>query len=112
MTGGDILIESLKAQEVKAIFGMPGNQNVHIYDALYRRGEGIKHFVVRHEQSATFMADGYAFPAALGAKAAYPDRQVISVSGDGGFMMGSFELATAIKLGERAKRQRGQKVSI
>ncbi|HIE29685.1 TPA: thiamine pyrophosphate-binding protein [Candidatus Poribacteria bacterium] len=60
MTGGDILIESLKAQEVKAIFGMPGNQNVYIYDALHRRGEGIKHFVVRHEQSATFMADGYA----------------------------------------------------
>ncbi|MBM3241732.1 thiamine pyrophosphate-binding protein [Candidatus Poribacteria bacterium] len=60
MTGGDILVECLKAQEVKAIFGMPGNQNVSIYDALYRRGEGIKHLVVRHEQSATFMADGYA----------------------------------------------------
>ena len=60
MTGGEILVECLKAQEVKAVFGMPGNQNVHIYDALYRRGEGIKHLVVRHEQSATFMADGYA----------------------------------------------------
>ena len=60
MTGGEILVECLKAQEVKAVFGMPGNQNVYIYDALYRRGEGIKHLVVRHEQSATFMADGYA----------------------------------------------------
>jgi len=60
MTGGGILIESLKAQDIKAIFGMPGNQNVHIYDALHKRGEGIKHLLVRHEQSATFMADGYA----------------------------------------------------
>ncbi len=60
MTGGEILVECLKAQEVKAVFGMPGNQNVYIYDALYRRGEGIKHLVIRHEQSATFMADGYA----------------------------------------------------
>lgn len=60
MTGGEILIECLKAQGIKAIFGMPGNQNVPIYDALYRCGEGIQHQLVRHEQSATFMADGYA----------------------------------------------------
>lgn len=60
MTGADILVECLKAQGVKAIFGMPGTQNVYIYDALLRRGEGIKRILIRHEQSATFMADGYA----------------------------------------------------
>lgn len=60
MTGADILVECLKAQGVKAIFGMPGTQNVYIYDALLRKGEGIKRVLIRHEQSATFLADGYA----------------------------------------------------
>lgn len=61
MTGGDILIECLKAQGVRCIFGMPGTQNIQIYDSLLRRGAGaIEHFLVRHEYSATHMADGFA----------------------------------------------------
>ncbi|MCE2400233.1 thiamine pyrophosphate-binding protein [Candidatus Poribacteria bacterium] len=61
MNGGDILIECLKAQGVSAVFGMPGTQNVHIYDSLLRRGSGsINHFLVRHEYAATQMADGFA----------------------------------------------------
>ncbi len=61
MTGGDILIECLKAQGVSTIFGMPGTQNINIYDSLLRRGSGaINSYLVRHEYSATFMADGYA----------------------------------------------------
>lgn len=60
MTGGDGLIESLKVEGVRAIFGMPGTQNIQIYDSLSRKGEGIKHFLVRNEQAATAMADGYA----------------------------------------------------
>ena len=61
MNGGDILIECLKAQGVSAIFGMPGTQNIHIYDSLLRRGAGaINHFLVRHEYAATQMADGFA----------------------------------------------------
>lgn len=61
MNGADILIECLKAQGVTTIFGMPGTQNIHIYDALLRRGTGsINHYLVRHEYSATLMADGYA----------------------------------------------------
>ncbi len=61
MNGGDILIECLKAQGVTTIFGMPGTQNIHIYDSLLRRGSGsINHFLVRHEYSATLMADGFA----------------------------------------------------
>ena len=61
MNGGDILIECLKAQGVNTIFGMPGTQNIHIYDSLLRRGTGyINHFLVRHEYSATLMADGFA----------------------------------------------------
>ena len=42
---------------------------------------------------------GYAFPTALGAKVAKPDRPVICMAGDGGFMFNSSELATAIKYG-------------
>ena len=61
MTGGEILIECLKAQGVRCIFGMPGTQNMHIYDALLRRGAGaIRHYLVRHEQAASCMADGFA----------------------------------------------------
>lgn len=42
---------------------------------------------------------GYALPAAIGAKVAFPDRQVIAFCGDGGFIMSSPELSTAIKYG-------------
>jgi acetolactate synthase-1/2/3 large subunit len=61
MKGGDILIEGLKAQGVRCIFGMPGTQNIQIYDSLLRCGAGvIDHYLVRHEYAATQMADGYA----------------------------------------------------
>ena len=42
---------------------------------------------------------GYAFPTALGAKVAKPDRPVLCIAGDGGFMFNSFELSTAVKYG-------------
>ena len=42
---------------------------------------------------------GYAFPTALGAKVAKPDRPVVCVSGDGGFMFNASELSTAVKYG-------------
>jgi acetolactate synthase-1/2/3 large subunit len=42
---------------------------------------------------------GYAFPVALGAKVARPDRPVVSVSGDGGFLYNAQELATAVRHG-------------
>ena len=61
MKGGDILIECLKAQGVRCVFGMPGTQNIQIYDSLLRCGSGvIDHYLVRHECAAAQMADGYA----------------------------------------------------
>jgi acetolactate synthase-1/2/3 large subunit len=61
MKGGDILVECLKAQGVRCVFGMPGTQNLQIYDSLLRCGAGvIDHYLVRHEYAATLMADGYA----------------------------------------------------
>jgi acetolactate synthase-1/2/3 large subunit len=61
MNGGDLLIECLKAQGVRCVFGMPGTQNIQIYDSLLRCGAGaIDHYLVRHEYGASIMADGYA----------------------------------------------------
>ena len=51
----------------------------------------------------TFITSGYqgtlgsGFPTALGAKVAYPDRPVVAITGDGGFMFGVQELATAVQ---------------
>src|SRR5207245_4684938 len=46
---------------------------------------------------AGFVSMGYGLPAALGAKAAFPERTVITVVGDGGFLMSGMELATAVQ---------------
>jgi acetolactate synthase-1/2/3 large subunit len=46
---------------------------------------------------AGFVSMGYGLPAALGAKVAHPDRTVVAVVGDGGFLMSGMELATAIQ---------------
>lgn len=49
----------LKDEGVEYIYGYPGGAALHIYDALFRQEE-VKHILVRHEQAATHMADGYA----------------------------------------------------
>jgi len=49
--------------------------------------------------SSYFATLGYAFPTALGAKVAAPDKQVVCVAGDGGFMYACAELATAVRCG-------------
>lgn len=59
LSGADILIRSLQEEGVEYVFGYPGGAVLHIYDALFRQNR-IKHFLVRHEQAATHMADGYA----------------------------------------------------
>src|SRR5207245_11407793 len=46
---------------------------------------------------AGFVAMGYGIPAALGAKAAFPERCVVAVVGDGCFLMSAMELATAVQ---------------
>src|SRR5437016_4071268 len=58
MTGGQLIVASLVRQGVDVIFGIPGAHTTAIYDALYRHPK-IKHILVRHEQSAVLMADGY-----------------------------------------------------
>jgi len=61
MKGADLLIECLKVQGVRCVFGMPGVQNLLIYDAIFRIGAGsLDHYLVRHEYAATLMAHGFA----------------------------------------------------
>ena len=57
MTGAQILIESLLKEGVEVVFGYPGGQMLPIYDALYN--SKLKHILVRHEQGAAHMADGF-----------------------------------------------------
>ena len=59
LSGAEMLIRSLKDQGVDYIYGYPGGAALHIYDALFRQDD-VKHILVRHEQAATHMADGYA----------------------------------------------------
>ena len=56
--GATALIRALEDLGVKLVFGIPGVQNIDIYDALL--ASGIEHVLVRHEQAAVHMADGYA----------------------------------------------------
>ena len=58
LTGADALIKALEYEEVEGIFGLPGGANLPIYDSLY--DSDIRHLLVRHEQNAAHMADGYA----------------------------------------------------
>ena len=58
LNGAQILLECLKKEGVDVIFGYPGGAIIDIYDALPK--SEIKHILVRHEQGAVHMADGYA----------------------------------------------------
>ncbi len=59
-TGAEILMEALLAEKTDTIFGYPGGAVLHIYDELWRFRDRITHYLVRHEQGAIHMADGYA----------------------------------------------------
>ena len=59
-TGSEILIDALISEGVDTIFGYPGGAVLHIYDELWRARSRITHYLVRHEQGAVHMAEGYA----------------------------------------------------
>ena len=59
LTGSQILMQFLKDEGVEYIFGYPGGAVLHIYDEIHAQDD-VKHILVRHEQGATHMADGYA----------------------------------------------------
>lgn len=59
LSGAEMVVQSLRDQGVKYLFGYPGGSVLDIYDAIHTLG-GIEHVLVRHEQAAIHMADGYA----------------------------------------------------
>src|SRR5713226_3077295 len=59
MTGADMILEALEREGVEIIFGYPGGANLPIYQQLPGH-PALKHVLVRHEQGAAHMADGYA----------------------------------------------------
>ena len=59
-TGAEILVDALVYEGVDTIFGYPGGAVLHIYDELWRARDRVAHYLVRHEQGAVHMAEGYA----------------------------------------------------
>jgi acetolactate synthase-1/2/3 large subunit len=59
MTGAEMVIRALTDNGVEHIFGYPGGAALPIYDAMFQQDK-IEHILVRHEQGATHMAEGYA----------------------------------------------------
>lgn len=59
MTGAEIVLQALRDNGVEHIFGYPGGAVLPIYDEIFQQ-EDIQHILVRHEQGAGHMAEGYA----------------------------------------------------
>ena len=59
MTGAEMVVQALKDQGVEVVFGYPGGAVLPIYDAIFQQND-IRHILVRHEQAAVHMAEGYA----------------------------------------------------
>ena len=59
MNGGEALVRSLAAEGLRAVFGVPGAGQYEAIDALYTT-PSVRYIAVRHEQAASYMADGYA----------------------------------------------------
>lgn len=58
LSGGEMIIRALQDEGVEHVFGYPGGAALHIYDAIFRQ-QAVQHVLVRHEQAAVHMADGY-----------------------------------------------------
>lgn len=58
-SGAEVLVEALHREGVTHVFGLPGTTIMAVLDALARRTD-MRYLSVRHEQTAAFMADGYA----------------------------------------------------
>ena len=58
LTGAQALIKSLEAEGVEVMFGLPGGAILPVYDPII--DSSIRHILVRHEQGAGHMAEGYA----------------------------------------------------
>jgi acetolactate synthase-1/2/3 large subunit len=60
MTGAEAIIKSLLMHDVDTVFGLPGGQLDHLFDAMYKEGDKLRLIHSRHEQGVAYMAYGYA----------------------------------------------------
>ena len=60
MTGAEAIIKSLLLHGVDTVFGLPGGQLDHLFDAMYKEGDKLRLIHTRHEQGVAYMAYGYA----------------------------------------------------
>ena len=100
-TGAQIIWEAFVHEGVTTVFGYPGGAILPAYNAML--DYPIHHVLVRHEQGATHMADGFArasggvgvaIATSGRAKFARPKAEVWAIVGDGGFQMTMTELVT------------------
>lgn len=59
LSGAEMVVRFLRDEGVQNVYGYPGGALLHLYDALFKE-PALNHILVRHEQAATHMADGYA----------------------------------------------------
>ena len=60
MTGAEAIIKSVRRYGVDTIFGLPGGQTYHLFDAIHNEGDSLRIINSRHEQGVAYMAYGYA----------------------------------------------------
>ena len=60
LSGADIIVNTILEQGCDVVFGYPGGQIIHVYDALYKYSDRLQHVLTAHEQGAVHAADGYA----------------------------------------------------
>ena len=58
ISGAQMVIESLIAEDVSVVFGYPGGAIMNVYDEIYKQ-DGFQHILARHEQAAIHAAEGY-----------------------------------------------------
>ena len=90
LTGGEAVVQSLIQNGIKTLFGVPGVQNDHLYNALYDAQDHIRVIHARHEQGAGYMALGHAL--------ATGEPAVFSIVPGPGFLNAAAALSTAYAL--------------
>lgn len=86
---------------IKMISEITNGNAIVVTDVGQHQMWAAQHYCYNHPRSWITSGGlgtmGYGFPAAMGAAVACPDRDVICITGDGGFQMSSYELATAVE---------------
>jgi acetolactate synthase-1/2/3 large subunit len=59
LTGAQAIIRALRSHGIDTVFGLPGGQLDHLFDAMFQEGPALRVFHTRHEQGAAYMAYGY-----------------------------------------------------